>query len=786
MHDEQKSHIEIIANAYLERKLVIFVGAGVSMNSGLPSWDDLAKSSNKMLPLKQRTDLGTIGTKTKLLDHFEKFETYRLRSVLFEHVKNELTKDNPIPNFLHELIFDLANKTIVTTNYDNLLETYAQSQKLNFVVINDEKKAINTTNKQCILKIHGDIDSHDIVITKSDYERYYKRGELRKSVLISRTQLEGATLLFVGFSGTDPNINSILTRIYEQVEEYSPSIYMLISSSDIDANNLQLVKDKAIITISNVNKSEFDEYDISSDNFNSKVSTIKDVRGQEIAKILFYIKEISKVIVSQPDIEKIYNELIRYDNIKIISTKHLRVILDYLGYRDSISYDTWFINKEIMSQILSLKEFDRNHYKEILIRLNKFIVRELRDHEGRQSINIRKELSQIDTRTPTTLIPEDLLLNMHYCEVKRIIETTMRSKDYNDEVIYQLLYYMQNLGMYKDAWSLIKENNLSLRDITNGTTLFSQIHLQSINTALQRNIFSYGEMDIETFMEIKKTAESFKILKSIEKEVSHFSLHYSQFLIQLFDRSCLCQYLAELTRLREKLELIYSEALKGSVSFHTTKVIDQIEYEYQKYTFFVTQNYLPTFLWWEEIVITKEYVRCVCLRLACDNVYKRTILPQQFEEFPSPIELETLPYYTLINCVLTSDEVFIEQLERFYKISDFTVSRVDVGKFITAFFNMVEFSCKYNSKWSLLNMHSKQIGCFLQLFNLLKRNINTNDWNLVINSIKMLVEKCAPSKYFIKSLSILMRLIEEDQDINTLESFSQAKNLFVEKFTKVE
>lgn len=48
------NYINIIQNAITSNKLILFVGSGVSINSGIPSWKDLIKELSKDLCIKNK------------------------------------------------------------------------------------------------------------------------------------------------------------------------------------------------------------------------------------------------------------------------------------------------------------------------------------------------------------------------------------------------------------------------------------------------------------------------------------------------------------------------------------------------------------------------------------------------------------------------------------------------------------------------------------------------------------------------------------------------------------
>jgi SIR2-like domain len=101
---------------------------------------------------------------------------------------------------------------IWTTNYDQLLERACPDAS---VVINDHDVRSMSTVRQTIIKMHGSLDAgpprswaHPPTITRTDFETYedvrHRTWALLKASYLSRT------MLFVGFSFTDPNVELLL------------------------------------------------------------------------------------------------------------------------------------------------------------------------------------------------------------------------------------------------------------------------------------------------------------------------------------------------------------------------------------------------------------------------------------------------------------------------------------------------------------------------------------------------------------------------------------------------
>lgn len=125
-----KESKRLIKKAINNNKLVIFVGAGISRNSGYPSWEELVKN------IAQK-----IGYDSEKLtnDDYLKIPQYYYNSRK-EKEYNELIEEffdikNPEPNLLHSAILNLNTYHIVTTNYDDLIETYIKALISSHVIL---------------------------------------------------------------------------------------------------------------------------------------------------------------------------------------------------------------------------------------------------------------------------------------------------------------------------------------------------------------------------------------------------------------------------------------------------------------------------------------------------------------------------------------------------------------------------------------------------------------------------------------------------------------------------
>ncbi|HDH6937683.1 TPA: SIR2 family protein, partial [Staphylococcus aureus] len=104
----------------------------------------------------------------------------------------------------------LSPHSIITTNYDNLLEEiFPDYEVINGQQIIKEKKATDIGH---ILKIHGSIDNpSSLVISKKDYEEFNSK----QIYLIAKlfTYFVEHPIIFIGYSLNDSNIKSILGNV---------------------------------------------------------------------------------------------------------------------------------------------------------------------------------------------------------------------------------------------------------------------------------------------------------------------------------------------------------------------------------------------------------------------------------------------------------------------------------------------------------------------------------------------------------------------------------------------
>lgn len=208
--------IDDLARSIHEGRAILFVGAGVSMTVGLPSWHALIDHMMKELDLEgDERGNGTDLTHPVLAEYYrlQRGSLGPLRSWMDREwkVSEERVRDSRI----HQLIVSLDFPLIYTTNYDRNLEVaFDLARKPYTKVANARDLTIADGGGTRIVKFHGDFDDDSsLVLTESDY---FSRLNFDSPLDVKfRADAMSRTILFIGYSMQDLNIRLLLFRIWE-------------------------------------------------------------------------------------------------------------------------------------------------------------------------------------------------------------------------------------------------------------------------------------------------------------------------------------------------------------------------------------------------------------------------------------------------------------------------------------------------------------------------------------------------------------------------------------------
>jgi hypothetical protein len=142
-----------------------------------------------------------------------------------DKVKSVLKHHCVIPNDIHKAILDLKPCHIITTNYDDLFEQEIQNEYKQYSVVRRDGDIPKMSYPNALIKMHGDFDRHNIVLTESDYYNYARNFPLIRSFVLSL--FASKLVVFIGFSFSDLNLKMILNDLHSVLHDSMQRVYLV-------------------------------------------------------------------------------------------------------------------------------------------------------------------------------------------------------------------------------------------------------------------------------------------------------------------------------------------------------------------------------------------------------------------------------------------------------------------------------------------------------------------------------------------------------------------------------
>ena len=218
-----------------QKNIVLFVGAGLSVNAGMPNWNQLIDKILDGLSTKEsKSQKYKQALKDELftpLDLLNKISHLRVEAI--EILESEIRKyDNVSPLKIHVDLGQISNQ-IITTNYDTLIERALPEYE--HVVYSNEYKVAKLSNySKYIFKIHGDIhEPNKCILFPDEYDDLYSKEE-KSSVFELRKIISDKSILFIGFSLNDPFVEQIFHHVNNLYSGFNPEHYVI--TTDVNRN----------------------------------------------------------------------------------------------------------------------------------------------------------------------------------------------------------------------------------------------------------------------------------------------------------------------------------------------------------------------------------------------------------------------------------------------------------------------------------------------------------------------------------------------------------------------
>jgi hypothetical protein len=230
------------------KDIVFFVGAGISLSAGYPSWRYACDAALK-LAKDRGLSIAALAYATEKLTNLAYYD-------LFQILKDELTApayreiatlvfggENK-PSHLHRLLTKIQSRGIITTNFDECLLSACVLERGGPPLT--EISYVLASDKFFIVKPHGSIQNPaTMVLTKSDWKRVESDGSFKD--LLTET-IGHNQLLFMGYGLGDPDFNHIWDSLLRDRVFRAPALYCCVKGS-IQPSRITELRDKNVQVI---------------------------------------------------------------------------------------------------------------------------------------------------------------------------------------------------------------------------------------------------------------------------------------------------------------------------------------------------------------------------------------------------------------------------------------------------------------------------------------------------------------------------------------------------------
>lgn len=257
-----RKSIEEVAELIAKKKMMLFIGAGISASIGLPSWKTLIEKLGKSAGYDADVFL-EYGDNMLLAEYSELLGKGKLQEILLDEWainRNAKLKKKLEDSAIYQYIMELNCPVIYTTNFDQMIEEYYKIKNKNMhkIAVIDHFEYDEGSYPR-VMKFHGDSEHKEsIVFTES---QYFARMDYQSFMDIQlQADLLKYNVLFLGYSLSDINIKQLLyfsrkrwentkTKKYSYIYTATPNY---IQEKVFEKNNIVSISgeeaDKAVAT----------------------------------------------------------------------------------------------------------------------------------------------------------------------------------------------------------------------------------------------------------------------------------------------------------------------------------------------------------------------------------------------------------------------------------------------------------------------------------------------------------------------------------------------------------
>lgn len=612
--------IKIIKNAINTKKLVVFAGAGISIDAGVPSWGKLIEEIKKDLDLPEN--------ESDYLKIPQIYYNERQEKEYIEKIRKVLGHKKLKHNEIHEEIFELNPEHILTTNFEDLLEQVINKNSLPFSIVKQDVDLPYSNNTKLLVKIHGDLESTNFVLKEDDYINYSKDHPLIEAFINSVFATK--VVLFIGYSFNDYNLKLIVQNVRNILGNNFQNAYLLSIDRKIHQSHKQYLKNKGINVLDyfdadtiddsgKKNKNYIEEFlngkNIYNETYFKKIESLSD-NGMLLLNFIKFIRHYDELKIetsSSNIINQISESFDRFSEIKSLPQNFISRLYpfksssepEYLLQGTTLLLKNEAIIKLFMEDIEvegfsikynSKKEFSINaiddfeeKIKKIVIKLNNSLI-----------YSVSQQNEQADSFGYRGFSPNSKNITLKHKEICNCSKCKFEKFEYGSTLIDINSYTINEISDLKEDIQKAYLN-YKLGNFLHSFNMFEEIASKSwqmgkyITYYIAKTNMKSLKWRVKSYEEIKD--EDKNKFEDIDTDKLIFQIPYKsneeyELLKIIRDDSILLKSKNEIDSLHKKISKTY-EGYKGDYYTEIGAYYPQLVYiELYKLYFFYTKNYI--------------------------------------------------------------------------------------------------------------------------------------------------------------------------------------------------
>jgi hypothetical protein len=225
--DAQKSNLQLKTDLH-SGNVDAVIGAGLSVGAGLPGWYSLIRELSERIGYELPPQQWATGE--ALIDAAQYYVNRQGMHSLVMFLKEKLDTTGKVPTLAHQALARLPLSMVFTGNYDDLIErAFRDAGKRVHIVVKDSaipfmRHDPDTVN---LIKLYGDLDQPEtIVLARRQFESFFL--ERPQMIKLLETELGRSTMLYLGWSHSDPHFNLIFGEMLTRYRHFMRAGYAVM------------------------------------------------------------------------------------------------------------------------------------------------------------------------------------------------------------------------------------------------------------------------------------------------------------------------------------------------------------------------------------------------------------------------------------------------------------------------------------------------------------------------------------------------------------------------------